>query len=657
MLEQATSSTRRFRMNHERNRADAPTATPGSPHTRIVVFTVMVGLVLAYALRGGAYDIVVRQEYAIGVWFVLGVGFAFGVIPRARAGRITLVFIAALAAYAAWSALSLTWTESSERTIAEVARAVGYIGLVGLIASLVDRVSWRAAAGGIAFGALLVCSVAVASRLIPDVFPAAAQPGATFSNRLSYPFGYWNAVGAWGAMSSAIGLAWSAHDRSRFRRAFALGLVPVALLTTYLSYSRAGVAGTALGLVVVLTFSRARLTALIHAGAAAVAAAIAILAVRHAPPIADGTGTAGAGTVAAALAVAVAIAAVAGALAGPIAAQPSPRLHRLLRLTAIAGALCVVGLAIAFGPGLISRGWRQFTHPVIATTADPASRLTQLSGTRYQVWRGALDAFQSRPLTGRGAGTFEFWWDRHPRTDIFVRNAHSFELESMAELGLPGLVLIVAVMASGLTVLVRVRRRVQRSARVGASVALAAAFAVNLLHASVDWMWQVTAVTMLALAAVAIGGARLAVSVRGTRWYTRTAVVILAAGAIVLELPGLLSTTEVRRSQAAERAENASLALAWAAAAVGAEPWGASPYEQRALVLESVGELDRAATDEHRAISREPYNFRHWLLLARMETERGDLTAAVVDYNRARQLDPYGLVFEYAPRANTPPSR
>jgi tetratricopeptide (TPR) repeat protein len=133
--------------------------------------------------------------------------------------------------------------------------------------------------------------------------------------------------------------------------------------------------------------------------------------------------------------------------------------------------------------------------------------------------------------------------------------------------------------------------------------------------------------------------------------------VIHAAGAIVLELPGLLSTTEVRRSQAAERAENASLALAWAAAAVGAEPWGASPYEQRALVLESVGELDRAATDEHRAISREPYNFRHWLLLARMETERGDLTAAVVDYNRARQLDPYGLVFEYAPRANTPPSR
>ncbi len=101
----------------------------------------------------------------------------------------------------------------------------------------------------------------------------------------------------------------------------------------------------------------------------------------------------------------------------------------------------------------------------------------------------------------------------------------------------------------------------------------------------------------------------------------------------------------LRRSQSAERAGNAALALAWANASVAAEPWAASPYEQRGLVLEFAGSLAAAARDLRGAIAREPLNFVHWLLLARIETERGLLTSAERNEERARQLRPWALAF------------
>ncbi len=125
----------------------------------------------------------------------------------------------------------------------------------------------------------------------------------------------------------------------------------------------------------------------------------------------------------------------------------------------------------------------------------------------------------------------------------------------------------------------------------------------------------------------------------------RIVVVAIAVGAGVLQLPGQLSTSAIRRSQAAERAGNGEQALGWAQDAINAEPWSASAYEQRGLVLESAGSSRRAAEDLGQAITREPDNYEHWLILARIETEAGRLDAAVQDYVRARQLRPRASVF------------
>jgi hypothetical protein len=617
----------------------------------LLAFAGTFGLVLLYALRGGSYDIVVFEEYGLVIWWLLAIGVAVGILPRVRPARLVLLLCGAMLAYAAWTALSLIWTQSSELTTEEIARSLDYLGLLLLLGLVLGRDNWRAGAAGLGFGALVVCVIAVVSRLDPSAFPANAVAITFKITRLNYPFGYWNAVAAWGAMSTTIGLAWSAHDRSRVRRAVALALVPAALLATYLSYSRAGVVGTALGVVLVFAFSRNRLTVLAHAAAVACGAAVAILAVRDAPQIVHATGDRGSSTVGAVLVGAMLFAFSVAWMTRAIGADRRRVPRRTARGILVTCSVAALVLAVIVGPKLVRSGWHSFTRtPAVVQSADPATRLLSLSGTRYVVWKTALSAFDAHPLDGTGAGTFEFWWNTHSGGDVeFLRDAHNLWLQNMAELGLPGLLLIVAVAIGGVAVAVAVRRRAHRHTSVGISTAFLAAFVVFLFHASVDWMWESTAITVLALAGVAAIGARLAR--RGPRlsWWARAGLVVLCIGAGAVQLPGLLSTVEIRRSQAAERARNGNLALAFANDAVDVEPWSASAYEQRGLVLEAADRYGAAAVALRRAISDEPTNYVHWLDLARVETERGRIGAALVDYATAHRLRPDSTAFAASP--------
>ena len=131
---------------------------------RSLAFAAALGLVLAYALRGGAYDLVAFEEYGLIIWVVLAVGLALGLLPRTRPPIPILVLLVGLLAYAVWVALGLIWSESAERTTTELARTLDYLGLVALVSMIVDRRTWRAAAAGLGASALVVCLLSVASR-------------------------------------------------------------------------------------------------------------------------------------------------------------------------------------------------------------------------------------------------------------------------------------------------------------------------------------------------------------------------------------------------------------------------------------------------------------------------------------------------------------
>jgi O-Antigen ligase len=416
-----------------------------------------------------------------------------------------------------------------------------------------------------------------------------------------------------------------------------------------LTYSRAGVAGAGLAVVAVLALSRHRLTAALHALIAGAGTAAAILAVRGAPQVAHATGTSGASSVFVALLVAAGAGASVAVLSQVLGVDARRVPRQIFRPLAGIALLLALVAAVAVGPRLIRKGWHSFTHTSVVNASDPTARLGNLSSSRYPLWKVTLKAYDKHSLDGTGAGTFEFWWDRHATNAEFVRDAHNIWLQNMAELGTPGLLLIIGVAVSGIVLAGGVRYRARRPVSAGVSTAFLAAFIVFLMHASVDWIWQSTAVTVLALAGVAAVGARGAFRPLRLGWPERSAAVALAACGGFIQLPGLISTASVHRSQAAERAGNARSALAWAKAAVNAEPWSATAYEQRGLVLEASGQLEQAASDLRKATQDEPTNFRHWLVLARIDTERGALTQAVRDYTRARELRPLARVFALAP--------
>jgi hypothetical protein len=598
-------------------------------------------------MRGGSYNEVVFESYGLVTWWILALGLLTGVLPRARPSGAMLMLCGALLIYSAWTATSLLWTASAEQTTVEIARTLDYLGLVALIGAAVDRDTWRAAAAGVGVGAWLVCLLAIGSRLFPGAFPSGSLAAALGTDRLSYPFGYWNAVGAWGSMTATMSLAWGAHAQKWQIRALAAAIAPAALVMVYLSYSRAGAAGSGLGLLLVIALSRNRITATAHAAAAGLGAAVPILAIRSLPQIAKATGTHGAGTVAAALIFGTALTASLALVTMAVKLDKVTIPRKPARILIVAGALVLLIAAGAFGPHLVSRGWHSFTKkPAAVLSSDPTGRLANLSGSRYQVWKVALQAFDHQPATGTGAGTFGLYWNQHATSDEFLQDAHNIWLQNMAELGLPGLLAIILVMGSAIALGARVRARARRRGTAGPAVAFLAAFIVFLLQASVDWMWEETAITVLALAGLACVAARLSSKRPRLDWRLRAGLVVLALSASLVQVPGLLSTVEIDRSQAAERAGNAALAESWANDAVGAEPWSAAAFDQRGLVEESEGRYAAAASDLRRAIYHERTNYAHWLILARIETERDRLKPALADYRRAYDLRPRGALLK-----------
>ena len=152
-----------------------------------------------------------------------------------------------------------------------------------------------------------------------------------------------------------------------------------------------------------------------------------------------------------------------------------------------AGAVALVALALSVAGAGPSAG-------TPAAGADPA-RLASTQSNRYAYWRVALDSFAAHPLKGVGSGGFRVEWRREREVGDPARDAHSLYLESAAELGLVGLLLLGTAIAAVTVSAVQARRR-----DAAASAGLIAALALWAVHAGIDWDWEMPALTLVALA-------------------------------------------------------------------------------------------------------------------------------------------------------------
>jgi len=627
----------------------------------VAVWLLGFGLVAYLGLNGGGYDALVHDQVGILVWWIVLAGVAVGALPRCRPSVPAWAALGLLAAFVVWTALSLGWTESTARTSADLARVAGYLGIFAL--ALLSRAAGDSSRliGAVASGIVVVALVALLSRLHPSWFPEAAQTAEFIDDsreRLSYPLDYWNGLAAMIAIGVPLLLQCAAGARSLALRALAAAAIPALILAVFFTLSRGGIAAAALALAVYLALAADRLPKLLALVIAGGGSAILVLAASGRDALQDGLAgpvaqQQGDGLLAIAILVCAAVGLTHAAISYALHDERRPRWTRVPRRTAqvasVVGVLVLLVAALALGgPGRVSDGWDEFRRG--DGPGSGTDRLDSVAGqSRYQLWQAAIDENGVRPLAGTGSGTFELWWARNGRTGESVRDTHSLYLQTLGELGIVGLALLLAFLVAifGLGGRAMVRAGPPERSWLAAALAGCAAFC---LTAVVDWMWQipVLAVAMLLLASLLVTSGRRPgeASDRSLGLPARAGVVVAALVAIVAIAIPLATTAQLRQSEADARAGDLDGALEAARTAQNVQPGSAPARLQEALVLEARGEPARGAAAARAAIEREPANWRNWLVLSRLDAELGRAARSARDYAKARSLNPESPVFE-----------
>ena len=129
-------------------------------------------LVLYLALEGGGYDVVVRGEVGIAIWWIVLLGALVGALPVRALGRAELAGVGLLLAFAAWTTLGISWSSSSERSVEEAARVLIFVGVLALSVAAQDREALRRTVRSVGAAIAVVGSLALLSRFEPSWFPA-----------------------------------------------------------------------------------------------------------------------------------------------------------------------------------------------------------------------------------------------------------------------------------------------------------------------------------------------------------------------------------------------------------------------------------------------------------------------------------------------------
>jgi O-antigen ligase len=548
---------------------------------------------------------------------------------------ITLVAIGALACYAAFTLVSGIWSHSMSRALIEFDRAWLYLlvlVLFGTVQASTSNLRWLVR--GLVLGMSIVCVSGLVTRLLPNVWHTA--PGVS-NERLSYPVTYWNTLGLLAALGIVLAfhLSCSLGER-RLVRVLAAGVLPLLAATLFFTFSRGAMLACAIGLVVYVLLARPR--GLLSAVLAVLPPTAALILVAYHANLLD---TLDPTTPAAVhqghqVALVASVCVLVGMAARLLLAATldlrlrrwtrGPRLDVPLKRGAMlaVAAVAVVAFFVLGAPHALAHDWGRFIGgaSTTATGGDLRRRLTDPSNDgRTPLWQVALRGFSASPLHGAGAGMYQTLWDRERSQFAYVINAHSLYLQTMAELGVPGLLLLLVLVGAtivGLALRVRGPRRTLYGA-------LLAAAAVWALRAGVDWDWEMPVVT---IGFFAIAG--LALSARGrvgSGWVPthnmRLVLALLCLATVVLPVSIIGSQTRLGQAEHALYASDCAAATPAALSSIGWLDVRPEPYEVVGFCDIERGRPRLAITAMREARSHDPGSWETHYALAIAQASAG----------------------------------
>jgi hypothetical protein len=611
------------------------------PREAAVAAGAALGVGALAAADGGYFPTAWGWAALVALWLVAAL-VSLGTIPRPSVPQ--LAFLGGLAGLAAWVWLSTVWSIDAVDSVHEGQRMLMYLAVAVALVLVVRASAISPALAGVLAGIALASAYGLASRLFPErlgAFDPIAQ------TRLSEPLGYWNGLGIFAAMGALLALGFAARARSVVGRSLA-GALPVLLLPTiYFTFGRGPWISLGLALLAALALDARRLQLLGVSVVVGAPAAVAVLAAsreealrRVDVPFAlasrEGQRLA---LMLAALAAAAAAAVALFALLERRIVVPRPM---RLGFGVTLGLVTVAALLAVFvrygGPvTLADKAYDSFTAPP-TFDRDVGERLFSFSGSyRVDLWRSAWRDYREHPVLGSGAGSYEQYWLRDRSFEHKVRDAHSLYLETLAELGPVGLTLLLLAVGAPVVAAVVARRHPLVSAAF-------AAYAAFLIHAAVDWDWELPAVTVAAFvcAAALLAAARREERALDPTLWVRGAAVAATVAVAAVAFVTLTGNNAIAASDEAagdgrwaDAADEARTGKRWA-------PWSSEPWQRLGEAHLGQGSFAEAERDFREAIEREPRDFELWLGLAHA-TDGAERAAAL---RRARALNPFSPEIE-----------
>lgn len=544
--------------------------------------------------------------------------------------------LAAFALFTAWSLLSISWAQAPGDAWDGSNRTLLYLTIFAVFA----LVPWRPAEAAALLGALVLVAVGVGAWAL--IAAIAGDRDAVVEGRLAAPVGYENASAALMLTALWPGVVLATQRRApALVRGLMLAAAGVLLQLAILTQSRGSLiaAGVALLLAVWLTRERARLlVALIAVGGVAAAALPLLLAVYgtglddpHVELVRAGVAVAASATVLFATGVAW----------SRLDDRHAPNRHTLASWRWRAVAVLAALAAVAAAALLVRSG-----TSADAGTAGIPTRFTPsapgLDNGRVDLWRVAAEQFADHPLRGAGADNFAHDYARERSHHEELMYPHSVEWRTLGQTGAVGGLLFAGFLAGVFVTAWRLRLDAQRGPL---AVAALVAAAYWLAHASLDWLWELPAVTAPAMACLGlVAGLAPRTAAEGvdarpwSRIATAAAVVLAGLAAVSYALPGLAAVEVERAGRLA--ADDPAAARDALDRARRLNPLSDRPDVVAGTFALQEGDRDAARRAFARAVARDAHSWHSQTQLALLELDDGQRAAGLARLQRAHRLNP-----------------
>lgn len=671
--------------------------------------TLAVAGILCFAtfLGGGGLNLAPMTTLEMTLTILAGVIVASVlVLRRAEMPMYGIWSVVLLLGLTVLTGLSVAWSVEPDASWQDTGRLLAYSAVFTAAVAMVKLLpgGWRALLGGTIVAAFVGCGYALLTKVLPNHLDAN-----DIYARLQAPYGYWNATGLTAAMG-LIGCLWLGARRSGHALLSALAYPACGLMivTLMLAYSRGALIVAVLGIALWLGMVPLRLRGarvLIVGGLGAVPI-VAWAFSNHAlsqDKVELATRTAAGHKLGVVLLTMLVLLTLVGVAIGFFGDRRSPSratrrnigtvLIAFIALVVLAGA---AGLAVSKRGlvGTISHDVSSLTNPNAPVPPNTPGRLTAIASVRARYWKEAIQIWEAHPVLGVGALGYETARLRYRKETLQVKHAHGYVVQTLADLGIVGLAISLALLAAWMAAAGRAthpfnrRWLAQRSPfsikwasspaayspeRVGMLSMLCIVVTFG-LHSLADWTWYIPGNALVALLCAGwlagrgplhAGGPEPAADVETTRpegLASDRPVLLLprsfreiggartAAAGVALAVVLLAAWMQWQPQRSVDASEEALALLARnptaanAAAQTGVDrnPLSAQALFTLSTVQRARGEATLARATLQKAVRLQPGNPQTWLTLGELDMA-ADPNAAVGELRAAVYLDPESI--------------